>query len=843
MKTNLLNTEKKMLRLVAFFMLAASPSLMQAQSGANDASFNKPDKIAAQGTNGIVNYSAIQPDNKLIITGNFSKYNGADTKGIVRLNIDGKRDKSFNPSVNGEYRSVAVQPNSKILVAGNFPTIGGSEKLIRLNAGGSKDNTFQAELDSLSSIIQVIVQPNEKILLIGYYSAPGQFTKSRILRLNKNGSVDNSFQPVITDSISLLQRMALQPDGKILIASYVGIEWSMSSYFSAIRLNTDGSRDYSYKLSPAIASDSYPFINDIKVESDGGVLIGVAFDNASILQYNGILTRFNSHGEFVETIGLFWINSLQLQSDGKIIVAGTKNLGDETGKTEVRRLNKDLTQDASFVFDEGKTYATVNESEIKTAALQLDGKLLIAGDFTEVDGLIGNNVTRLNTNGSVDLTFNQRKGSDGSILASAVQANGRIIIAGQFERFNYQPARNIARLKVNGDFDPSFVTGSGTNGKVNAVAIQSNGKILIGGKFTSYNGHACNNIVRLNTDGSVDPSFSTGTDNTVRKIKVDNSGKIVIAGDFKTVNGVSKIAVARLHKNGSLDAAFTTSIAIPVKGGVYDFVFSSTGQIYVAVNYKDNADGIYYAPELIRLNTDGTTDAAFNFTDDSFYEFHSLALNNDGKLIAGGEPLYPLYHHRGKIEQYNTDGTLDPNFSGILLADSLSGSVRTINVLPNNNIIIGGDFNNHIELLTAYGTVVEEFTVTAGNSIYTATLAGPELIIGGTFSEYAGVVRNSIARIDVATTESARTAQAISDKLQDVQLSVYPNPAVSDIRVEGLKAGSVLKIFNAIGKEMHSEVVNNERELINVSAYSNGVYFMIVDNGENRSTTKIIVNK
>lgn len=845
MKTKFLKAKKRILYTpVALLMLSACPLLTTAQSGANDASFNKSDKIPAQGANDVVYQSAIQPDNKLILTGKFTKYNGTETKSVVRLNTDGTLDKNFTPALEGNYGPVAVQPNGKILVAG-VQSFGGvlPEPLVRLHANGNRDNNFNAAIDSLSEIAQVIVQPDEKILLLGRYYAPGQFPVARVLRLNKNGSLDNTFQPVIGDSIRGLLRIALQPDGKVLVAGVVPTDWGMTNYFSAIRLNANGSRDYSYQLSLVGASDSYLHINDVKVEADGGVLIGVAFTNGSSLSNNGIVARFAPDGSFVTRLGLFWINSIAIQPDGKIVFAGTKNLGFNLGKTEVRRLNHDLSVDASFTFDQGKTYTAVNRSELKTVSLQVDGKLVIAGDFTEVDGQIGNNVTRLNADGKVDLSFNQRKGCDGSLFASAVQANGKVIIGGQFSRYNSQSTPNVARLKSNGEFDPTFNVGTGTNGKVNAVAIQSDGKILIGGKFTLYNGQPVSNIARLNKDGSLDASFTATTDNIVRKIKVASNGKILIAGDFKNVNGSAKHAVARLLSNGTSDAAFTTSIALTQQGGAYDLAIAGNGRIYVALNYKDSLDDFTYDAKLLRLKNNGTTDAGFVFTDDTFYEIHAVTLNNDGKPLVSGE-ADPAYEPYGRIILYNTDGSIDAAFHSDSLSYYLQGSIRTINVLENNKVIIGGDFFNHILLLNEHGGISDGFVGTASNTIYTTTPVGTsQLIIGGTFSEYEGAVRNSIARIDVAAPAVARMAVVTTDAREE-QISVYPNPVASDISATDLTPGNTLKIYDAAGVEKYSKVITNEQEHINVSNYANGTYLLIIiDNSGSRSSAKFVVNK
>jgi uncharacterized delta-60 repeat protein len=140
-------------------------------------------------------------------------------------------------------------------------------------------------------------------------------------------------------------------------------------------------------------------------------------------------------------------------------------------------------------------------------------------------------------------------GFHGGVAAVAVQPDGKVLIAGLFTTVNGTNRNSIARLNADGSLDGSFNPGTGVNGTVSSVALQLDGKVLIGGSFTSVNGTNRNNIARLNANGSLDGSFDpgTGANGIVRSIALQSDGKVLIGGDFTTVNGMVRPKVARLH--------------------------------------------------------------------------------------------------------------------------------------------------------------------------------------------------------------------------------------------------------------------------------------------------------
>lgn len=530
-------------------------------------------------------------------------------------------------------------------------------------------------------------------------------------------------------------------------------------------------------------------------------------------------------------------------SNGKIILTGFSNEDWYVYKRIVVRLNSDFEVDPTFTFNDENIYRSEYESFINTAALQSTGKLVFAGRFYEVNGFVANNIARLNTDGSYDITFNRHKGCNGTVLATAVQSNQRIIIAGKFSEYNYESANGIARLKRTGRYDPSFNVGTGANGQINTVAIQSDGKILIGGKFNVVNGNNCSNIARLNADGSFDASFATAqTDGEVRKIKIDSDERIVVAGDFKNVNKETAHGIARIFQSGKLDETFHSPIDLPYEGGAYDFVFSAD-QLYVAVIYKSG--GYTTQTNLLRLNDNGDRDIYFNIPTEKVYEIYAVALSNSGKPIAGGLTDFVGNSLKGLLIQFNLDGTIDPSYDYQGLAYNLTKSVRTIQVLGNDKQIVGGDFAGHIKLIKPEGRIDENFSGSAGNHVYSLSPTYNEkMIVAGVFSDCQSIVRNGVARIRAEITSEAPVASsevAANDAVDNIL--VYPVPASSSLNIQNLAPGSVFRIFNAIGKEMYSGVATNEKLTIELSDYSNGIYFIVAEVNGKGYTAKFSVEK
>jgi len=276
-------------------------------------------------------------------------------------------------------------------------------------------------------------------------------------------------------------------------------------------------------------------------------------------------------------------------------------------------------------------------SGVYTLSLQQDGKIIVGGYFTSNNGISRNSIARLNPDGSLDNTFDPGLGFNGLVYSLFLQQDGKIIVGGYFTSYNGITRNMIARLNSDGSLDNTFDPGLGFNYQVQSLSPQRDGKIIVGGSFTSYNGISRNKIVRLNLDGSLDNTFDPGlgfeVGVVVYSLFPQQDGKIIVGGDFYTYKGISRNRIARLNPDGSLDNTFDPGSGFI--GVVFNLFSQQDGKIIVG-GYFTSYNGIT-RNMIARLNSDGSLDNTFDpgsGFDDAVY---SLFPQQDGKIIVGGD--------------------------------------------------------------------------------------------------------------------------------------------------------------------------------------------------------------
>ena len=368
------------------------------------------------------------------------------------------------------------------------------------------------DLDSLNvtidggPVLTTVVQPDGKILIGGSFTTVGGVTRNRIARLNVNGSLDSSFNPNANNTV---ESIVVQGDGKILIGGF----------FTTLQPNASGT---------AVVRNHIA-----RLHEDGSVDTG-----------------FNPNADRE-------VLSMVEQADGKIVVVGRFSAFQPNGATEVTTRTKvaRLLPDGSLDSD----YAPDVVLDVYTLAMQRDGKVLVAGDFTNIGGTSRRGNARLNLDGSVDTSFNS--GAARTTNSIAVQADGKILVGGDF---------GITRLNPDGSQDTSF--NPRPNGRVYSMAVQADGKIVIAGRFTSIyhpslgTSGTRNYIGRLLPDGVPDVDFNPNADDYLNCIAIQADGKILAGGTFSTLqpNGAgsatARAGFARLKNNPA-----TQSLSVPTK--------------------------------------------------------------------------------------------------------------------------------------------------------------------------------------------------------------------------------------------------------------------------------------
>lgn len=376
---------------------------------------------------------------------------------------------------------------------------------------------------------------------------------------------------------------------KVLITSLV---FASSLLLPAKLFSQAGSLDLSFGTGGRVLTDfniSNEYGRSVAIQDDGKIVVaGNHYDGSyngfGVVRYNtngSLDTTFNLTGKVITSIGSFTdnCNSLEIQSDGKIVVAGESHNGVDYDFA-VARYNTDGSLDSTFNSD-GIAITDIESRDDRYASVKIqnDGKIVVAG--TSGDS-VGENfaVVRYNINGDLDSTF----GGDGKVITSfgifsdiaravSIQTDGKIVVAG--DSFNGTDRDfAVVRYRSDGSLDISFDTDgivttpiSVYNGSIGSggdygtsVAIQSDGKIIVSGHIPS-NYFA---LVRYNTDGSVDNTFDSdgivtssvgGYSNDGTSVAIQSDGKILVAGD--DFNGsVDDMALVRYNSNGSLDSTF-----------------------------------------------------------------------------------------------------------------------------------------------------------------------------------------------------------------------------------------------------------------------------------------------
>lgn len=338
---------------------------------------------------------------------------------------------------------------------------------------------------------------------------------------------------------------------------------------------------------------------------------------------------------------------------------------------------------------------------VTSVAVQTDGRILAGGRFTTFNGSPAGRLVRLNADGTIDATFNANLGAgfNGDVTAVTLQPDGKILVGGNFTSIHGVTANRLVRLNADGTLDTTFTTnlGSGFSGAVSALAVQPDGKILAGGLFATLNGVTVNRLVRLNADGTRDIAFSTalgtGLNNAASALALQPDGKIVVGGAFTTVNGAAVANLARLDADGSRDTAFTASLGSGLNGGVSTAAIAPTGQILIGGNFT--ALNGMTANRLARLAADGTPDVAFSAATGSGANSTVLSfVVSPGKILVGGNffSFNGAANPKGLL-QLNSDGTPDTVFNAGL-GSGFPNGVYAVAVQPDGNIVAGGNFSS-----------------------------------------------------------------------------------------------------------------------------------------------------
>lgn len=430
-----------------------------------------------------------------------------------------------------------------------------------------------------------------------------------------------------------------------------------------------------------------------------------------------------------------------------------------------------------------------------------------------------------------------------TVKAIVPLADGKVLIAGNM---NSGITGHIARLNADASVDPTFNKGTGFNGEVRALAVDSNGKILAGGDFTSYNSTPCNRLVRLNADGTVDSVFvaamGTGANARVNAIAIETGGKILVGGSFTTFAGGTMEGLVRLTSTGALDTG--SPLALPFEPSwstnIRGLIAQDDGKIMaIGELYTTDHPVTGFRSGIARLNANGTRDPSF----DPDAGLHSAGQTNelrsgdsiirqaDGKYVIGGS--FPAYDENpvSNLVRVNANGTYDGSF----VSPPTDGDVLALQFQPSGAIVIGGQFTipgGRLARLLPSGSLDSSFQQGSGaaGNVYTfAKSKDGALWIGGNFFSYNGVslypvvkAASGVSGYDnwvAQTLTAAQIASGIADptddsdndgisNLAEMALGTSPTAANTNNPFSSQAAGTGL-VTNGLSKYLQSRITRN----------------------------------
>ncbi len=686
---------------------------------------------------------AVHPDGGVLVRG---------PKGLERLAADGtvhagfdlgsglsSENATFGGSPDNLVTGVAVDSEGRILLAGGFTHINGIRRVAvaRLLSNGAVDETWDIG-DALETTTEnggrvpapesgLTIQPDGKVVVVGNFVSVRGRTVNGIVRFHPDGRWDESFASGmggrrpggspgewVTASTVLIRSIQ---DGELVIYGDF-TEFDGRARSGLARLHSDGSLDTGF-----IPDLRNSFLVDVL--SDGKVLVALfssgtvrrlGRDGANDPTFRWSLPGLSASSFVGAAVGL---------PDGRMLVAQST--------TEIPGYAPTLKwMNTNGVVQAGYTVASRLVQRVRAIAPQPDGKVVVGGEFSRVDGADLGALVRLNTNGTVDRTFKASLkpeiSAGGSVRNRSIwnilpQSDGRLVISGDFESIEDQSRSALARLLPDGSLDRTYAPSRTSPSYTAAYAMQPDDRLIVADRWlTRAGGLARNGIARFNVDGTGDESFDPGAGirfgaqniysiESIRAIVLQSDGRILLTGSLREVGGVARTNLARLHPDGRVDLDYNPGEGI--RGEI----------LAMAVQFGD-------------------------------------------RLVIGGSFTSVVDQTRVALARLRVDGSLDPGFRPVLSRDETTRPVRvqSVHSLPSGQLVFSGDFgwvngirrrglarlNGDGSLDTAWDLGSEiEFGVGVGiaDIMETRTVVGDlgegALLVGGSLAsgEVAGLIR------------------------------------------------------------------------------------------------------
>lgn len=792
------------------------------------------------GFNNSVHAIKINEDNSIYAGGDFTQFKGEITASkLIKLTPFGNIDYSFNTnSYNRRALVIETLADGKIL-AGSAAASNALGGLDMFNPDGTIDEEFNIGTGFNNDVNDLVIQEDGKIVVVGEFTQFNNSPVNKVIRLNSDGSLDNTFNLsntlTVPWDVPRIECVKIDNYGRILIGGYFD--------GSIFRLNNNGSIQAQFKPNNEFGLSIREIINGTEYLLPGTIedilvtendeIIGVGYFESygsESIEVNNIIRFYDSTSIdlnfLIDSGSDSSITSIEKTNNNNYILMGNFDYFQNFPVSKLCMI--DLSGNVNTSFNDGTSYDNV----IRSISINNNDIYAVGGQFEYYNDAYVGRITSYSTTGINQFS---EEGFD-SYVEGLLNNNDDLYVFGEFNEFNGQQVNGLVRLNEQGIIDEPFDIGLGFNGLIKDLVVLPNEDIIAVGAFTSYNNTIAKRIVKLHPDGSIDQTFQSvqGFDQVPYDIElVDNENAVLISGSFNTYNNTQRKSIIKLNLDGSIASGFNPNSVIIGDVVVRKMVSFNSNFLIAYQSLSGN-----YSSGLKLMNSSGQSDT--NFQSINLLNVTDVELTSNDKILVSTS-IGPYLH------KYNSDGTDDASFLFSTESNYPIGhtnpfwnaSIRSISVDENNNIYAGGLFNfykdrntgelldqNNFIALNENGLKQDNFEIEDGfNSIVNSTVIfNNKIYVGGYFTQY----RSTLSSYLVSLFHDYQTL-SINESFQKDKTLIYPNPVSNQLNIatdENLINRPYI-IYDMLGKAVKLGSLSKH---INVDELEKGMYFLNIAN-------------
>ncbi|MEQ9286458.1 MAG: T9SS type A sorting domain-containing protein [Cyclobacteriaceae bacterium] len=834
---------KKTQSILAFLLLFSTASLSQFV----DTDFNPPIAGVPE-----VYAHEVQYDGKILLSGNFVVFENQPVGSIIRVNEDGTLDEGFEITEDiGNTIIDRIEEISEDYILVCSRNQGGSWVLN--NDGSLKtnlDEVLKADSDYVYTLGAFVLDENSLFVR-------KEGNKREFIKVDLKGNIDNRFQRTFLPNQDRPLDIAIQNDGKIIVVGYHSPIANDTQYGLIRRFNKDGSEDGSFITGTGSGKNE---ISDVEIDNFGRIYLAGNFNsfNETSVQYN--VLRLLSNGnidhsfslEETDQYGKINVKGVEILPDGFAIVIGVSDLVQAQLVLKI-----DEAGNVVDSFESTKFWPKNSPAKISTRG----NNILVTGGFHRANNQDKYGMVRINEGGSLNKGFDLEIGAMAYINSTVLQMDGKVLIGGEFSTLSniaqlpllalrsisdmdVLKVKNIARLNPDGSIDDFFSPFQHVD-RIESMVELGNGQYLVSGVFRSINKEG---LIRLNHDGSIDETFEVTYFGQESIAKMSSGNQVIVGGGFNSVNGKLVSALAKIDLDGNVVETFNTNNLLPENYTVQAIDSLHDGSILV---------GGFYGPTLTaflwKLDKNAS-EIEFKLKELPYYSVNNFKVLEDRILVSGATnnppcPVFQIDFDGNSIDQTSFSLTSpDPlifDFQPLEHEEWLiGGRFDQINGVNHNSLVKVGSKgkvkNNYTINLHGYRSFVKDISLINSDSVY----------ISGHFKGINNLYANGIFKLSIYGSPNSNTSApsilALEGKEDLNQVKVYPMPCTNYINLKYSEALSKneVHIHDLSGKTVFTGQFDSfsGNTTINTSKFQRGIYFLTLRHGGQSFTRKIIKN-